>query len=282
MARARLIGVCAVVALALTAVGVSSASAAEVGECLKVAKVEGFAHGKYTDKNCKVHATPAEEAEGRRNKWEWSPGLTPERAPFTAKGKTAALVGAAGTIECRNSLTVGEWTGPKTGTETITFEGCEIKSPEESECTSAGHAERTIVTSTLTVTLLGEGESSPEFNYETNEYEPKVVGPGEVWEQLRGPGNELTSIWTEYECDKVVVIQTEGSVAGVLPPAAFPNPGSVNVMSKKSEVRFDEGKGAQGWLSEANILGKGFVPIGKGVLQTTSQAKAAGKIEFHT
>jgi hypothetical protein len=51
-------------------------------------------------------------------------------------------------------------------------------------------------------------------------------------------------------------------------------------MTKKIEVRLDEGKGAQGWLSEANILGKGFVPIGKGVLKMTQLIKDAGKVEF--
>jgi hypothetical protein len=277
----RLIGVCAAVAFVLAAIGVSSASAAEVGECLHVAPVEGHVHGKYIDKNCRVPATPTQEAEGKHNKWEWSPGVAPEHAAFTAKSRSASLVGAAGTIECEKSSTVGEWTGPKTGTETTTFVGCAIKTPElDGQCTSAGQPEETIVTSALEITLVGEGESSPEFNAETSEYEPKVVGPGEVWEQLRGPGNELASIWTEYECGKTVVIQTEGSLAGVVPPAAFPKPSSVNVMSKKSEVHFHEGEGAQGWLSEASILGKGFFPIGKSVLAWAPQMKATGKVEF--
>jgi hypothetical protein len=273
-----------IVAFAVGVLAASSALAAEVGECLKVAKVEGRAHGKYTDKHCKVPATPTEEAEGRHNKWEWSPGVTPEHAPFTAKTKFGVrFEGAAGTIECGKSSTVGEWTGPKTGTEQITFEGCEAPPELNNFCTSAGQAAGTIVTNPLEITVLGEGESSPEFNAETNEYESKVVGPGEAWEQLRGPGGELASVWMEYECGKVALIKTDGSVTGVVPPAAFPNPGSVNVMSKKSEVRFEDGKGAQGWLIEANILGKGFIPAGKGRLGETRQlVRNAGKIELRT
>jgi hypothetical protein len=279
MARIRLIAVCAVVALALAVVGVSSASAAEVGECLKLAKVELKYHGKYVDKNCRVPATPTEEAEGKHNKWEWSPGVTPEHAPFTAKTKFGVRLEIDGTIVCRTGLTAGEWTGPKTATETTTFEGCETQ-PYESEgnCQSAGQAAGTIVTNALEITVLGEGESSPEF---TNEYKPKVVGPGEIWKQLRGPGNELTSISMEFECSRgLAVLKTEGSVAGVIPPAAFPNPGSVNRMSKKSEVRFEPEKGAQGWSIEANILGKGFIPAGPGGLTMRQLVRNTGKIEI--
>jgi hypothetical protein len=280
MIRLRLALLSLVVGVAIGSLAASSASGAEVGECLKLPKLEGKFHGKYTDKNCQAPATPTEEAEGRRDKWEWSPGVTSAHAAFTAKSKTVGLVGAAGFIECKKSSTVGEWTGPKTATEQTTFVGCAIKGPEGyGACQSAGHPEETIVTNTLDVALLGEGEES--FNVRQEPYggpepEPVTVGPGEVWEQLRGPGGELGAVQMEYECDKVVVIQTAGSIAGVLAP------GSVNMSSKKAEVAFGEGKGAQGWTSEANILGKGFVPIGKGVLQLTNQAKYAAKIELRS
>jgi hypothetical protein len=277
----RLIGVFAVIALAVAALVVSSATAAEVGECLKVPKVEGKFQGKFTDKNCQVPATPTQEAEGRANKWEWSPGVSPAHAGFTGRssakrpGAAVAIVGAAGNIECQKSFTTGEWTGPKTATEQSTFLGCVCcRSGMPGECHSPGQPEETIVTNTLDVALLGEGESSLEYNGETKEYEPKTVGPGEVWEQLRGPGGELGAVQMEYECGKVVIIRTEGSLAGVVPA------GSVNVAVKKFEVGFDEGKGAQGSTSEANILGKGFVPIGKFVLKWAPQMKATGKIEF--
>jgi hypothetical protein len=129
-----------------------------------------------------------------------------------------------------------------------------------------------VVADPINVTLLGEGEESLEFNSETAEYEPKIVGVGEAWEQLRGPGGELTSVPMEYECGKVVVLKTEGSMAGVLTP--------VDVSGKKFGLAFAEGNGAQGLTQEANILGKGFKPIGKFVLTNTQKVKQAGKVEI--
>jgi hypothetical protein len=280
MARRRLIAVCAVTALAFVLLGASSASAAEVGECLKVPKVEGLVHGKYVDKNCQVPASPTQEAEGKANRWEWSLGVSPANAAFTAKTKTTLVNNAGGNRnpECRKSTTIGEWTGPKTATEQITFTGCASHCSCEMtvECHSPGQPGETVVTNPLEVVLVGEGESSLEFNAETSEYEARMVGPGEVWEQLRGPGGELSAVQVEYECGKVVIFRTEGSIAGVV------GPGAVNVVGKKFDVGFDEGKGAQGLLGEANILGKGFVPIGKGILKMTPQVKAPGKIELRS
>ena len=68
MRQLRLVGICIVAGLAIGVAAVSAAQAAEVGECLKVAKVEGVFHGKYVDKACQVAATPLQEAEGKHNK----------------------------------------------------------------------------------------------------------------------------------------------------------------------------------------------------------------------
>jgi hypothetical protein len=275
MARIRFSDVLAVMAFALAAIGVSSASAAEVGECLKVPKVEGVFHGKYTDKGCAVPATPTEEAEGKLNKYEWSPGVTPAHAAFEAKTKFNEMNGSAGRIECQKSSTVGEWTGPKAATEQTTFTGCRIRSELTNECHSEGQAGGTVVTDKLDVTLLGEGEES--FNLtEGGEPAPVTVGIGEVWEQLRGPGGELSAIQAEFECAKTVVIRSEGSLAGVVPAA------SIDVPLKKVELGFGEGKGAQGVSLEANIIGKGFVPAGRTVWIASQKVKYTGKIEFRT
>lgn len=264
MKRIKVVGLCLMAVFAMSAVVASSAGAAEIGECVKnLTKT-----GKYADKSCQT-LSPGENT----GKYDWKKGVTAEHAPFTAKTKAASLVGAAGTIECKKSSTVGEWTSNKTDEEVVTFVSCEIKSPElTGECHSEGQAEGTIVTNKLKTTLLGEGEFSLEFNAETSKYEPKFVGAGEVWDQFRGPSGEIGSIQAEYECAKVVVIRTFGNLAGVF------SAGSINVASKKNEIAFDEGKGAQGLLSEANILGKGFIPIGKGVEKVSAKGKGVAKL----
>ena len=86
MRRAGILGLCCVAALALGATAASAAQAAEVGECLKTVKNgEGHYTAKYTDKACTAPATKLQEEEGKANKYEWSPGVKPENAKFTAK-----------------------------------------------------------------------------------------------------------------------------------------------------------------------------------------------------
>jgi hypothetical protein len=254
----------------------AGAPAAEVGECVKLAKVEGAFHGHYVDKNCQVAATPAEEAEGKHNKWVWSSGVAPANAPFRSRLGRAELTGPGGAIECADKQkagAAGEWTGPKTGTETITFKGCEFKGGPVGDCHSAGQAAGTIVTNPLQIDLLGEGEES--FNLtEEDEPEPRTVGAGEVWEQLRGPGGELGSVAMEYECASIIVIRTEGSLAGPIPA------GALNARVKKYEVGFGEGKGAQGQFAEASISGEPFFPVGKGTITGVLDHRGAGKVEF--
>ena len=249
-----------------------STQAAEVGECVKLERVEGRFHGHYVDKNCQVLATPAEDAEGKHNSREWSPGVDPAHAGFKAKSKTVVLRGAAGTIECRKASAVGEWTGAQTGTETITLEACEEKGTD-GLCNSAGQAPGTIVTNPLEIALRGAGEESFNLN-EKSEAEPVTVGPGEVWEQLRGPGGELDSVQLEYECSGIVVVRIEGSLAGPLAP------GSLNLELKKDEVAFGEGKGAEGQSGEATVAEGEFFPVGKSSLAGVLTYTNAGKVEF--
>ena len=208
---------------------------------------------------------------GNTGKYDFDPGVN-ANAAFTAKTKTATLSGAAGTIECKKSSTAGEWVGPEHDEEVVTFTSCEFKGEVTGECHSAGQPAGTIVTRKLVTTVLGEGQESFQLN-EKNEPESVKVGAGEVWDQFNGPGSEgLNNVQAEYQCASVVVIKTEGSLAGVF------SAGSINVASKKAEISFGEGKGAQGLFSEANVLGKGFVPVGKGVETTSAKSKAAGKL----
>ena len=270
MRRLRLAGICAVAVLTFGVAGLSSAQAAEVGECLKLEKIEGVFHGKYVDKNCQVAATPLQEAEGKHNKYEWSPGVAPENAPFKAKTKAAEIVGAAGTITCKKSATVGEWTSATTGREQTTFEGCEFKGSND-ECHSAGQAAETIVTNPLSIRPVGHGETG---------YGGAEPAEGEVWEDLASESGP-TGIWAEYECASLVVIRTRGSVAGVFTPA------SINARVHKAEVEFngvlgrEPGKfGEQDLQDEASIGGGPFEPAGQGLEKTTVLVTYQHKIEI--
>jgi hypothetical protein len=262
MKRIKVVGLCLVAIFALSAVAASGASAAEVGECIKQAKPY---KGNFTEKSCQTVSGTKE------GKYEFSPGVKPENSAFTAKTKTASLKGAAGTIECKKSASVGTWTGSKSQEQTVTFESCEFKGEVVGECHSAGKGPGIIETNKLDNTIIGEGE--PEFQL-NEKNEPEFVAPkaGEVWERFRGPGGALTSVQAEYECASIVVIKTEGNLDGVYTPA------SVNVSSKKTEVEFGEGKGAQGLFSEASISKAPFIPVGKGTETAVGKSKGGAKL----
>lgn len=270
MTRIKIIGLCLIAIFATSAMVASAAQAGEVGECVKLAKVGGKYTGKYLDKNCQTRATSAQEAEGKKNKYEWSPGVKPANGKFTATSKTAILEGAAGNIECKSSVTVGEWLTNTKDTEQATFSGCELKGAVDGECHSAGQANGVIVTNHLNTELKDEGETSLELNGET--FEPKTVGAGEVWDQFQSESG-ITGIQAEYECASVIGIRTMGNLAGVF------TSGSLNVMSTKSEISFHSGEGAQGLYSEGNE-GAGWFPIGKGVEHLTAKIKNSGKYEI--
>ena len=115
------------------------------------------------------------------------PGISPAVA-VTAKTKAAELVGAAGTIACKKSTSVGTIEGMKTNHELITFEGCEFKGPVTGECHSAGKPSGVIETNKLVTTLIDNGEKGPSGG------EPKA---GEVWDNFKA---ESGTVQAQYLC----------------------------------------------------------------------------------
>ena len=272
MRQLRIVGICTFAVLAFGVAGVSAAQVAEVGECLKTAKnAERHFTGHYIDKACTAPATKLQEQEGKANKYEWSPGVAPANAKFTGKGKAAEFVGAAGTFVCTKSAIAGEWTGPKTDTEVITYRGCAFKGAVyPGDCTTAGQPMFTIVTNTLDTTLLDHGEHGPSGG------EP---AEGRVWDALASA--EPSGVIADFVCDSLVEIRESGSVSGVFTPE------SLNTMTKKAALEFngilgeEPGKfGEQDLHSEASIGGGPFEPAGQGILKTTFSLKFSGKIEI--
>ena len=259
MTRIKIVGLCLVAMFAMSALATTAAQAGEYGKCVKQAKPY---KGGFNDKNCQ------ETNPGKEGKYEWVPGISPA-VSVTAKTKAAELVGAAGTIACKKSSSVGTIEGTKTNHELITFEGCEFKGPVTGECHSAGKPSGVIETNKLLTTLIDHGEKGPSGG------EPKA---GEVWDDFKA---ETGTVAAQYLCASLVEIKTEGSVAGVL------TPGSVNVMAKKGEIEFngvlgeEPGKfGEQDLQNQASIGGGPFEPAGQGVEKTTGKLKVAEKIEI--
>jgi hypothetical protein len=100
--RTKLVGLCLAAALAFSALGAvaaTSAHAAEYGECLKTQKVGKLYKGRFLDKHCTEEATVEEEAGGKKNKYEFNPGLAASKR-FTSKSGVVHLETAAGEVIC--------------------------------------------------------------------------------------------------------------------------------------------------------------------------------------
>jgi hypothetical protein len=260
-------------------VSAATAQAAEYGQCVAGKK------GEYTEGNCQTKS-----AKARKGTFEWVAGPAPgcvaqkkgeytnatcatksakakkgkyEKAPgpgFTSTTGPATLEtpGLGGSkVLCAAGTAVGEVTGVKTGTERITFTGCE----------AAGEA------------CASEGPSSTPSGKAgvivTNLLDSRLIGPvsGEVWTQLASSEHEPYVV--EFGCGGQL-LRTIGSLAGV-------QSADVNVSSLTSTTTFAAGNGEQALYSELSGDG-GASWAGPDATSgvTVSSNTAASKTEIKT
>jgi hypothetical protein len=143
MKRIRMVGLCLVAVVALTAVAAGSAAAAEPAlyECGKAGKEtvkyisggkeksKSVATGSYTEKKCATLAPAGTYRAGGapEGKYELREGIGKGKA-FKGKGKGANLeIKGVGGVACTSSSDTGKFTGPKSaGGVSVTFKGCEL------------------------------------------------------------------------------------------------------------------------------------------------------------
>jgi hypothetical protein len=130
----RAVRVVTAVAASLTVIAAAAGSAsanATFKTCPKAPKVEGKYVGHFLDKQCTEPATPAQEAEGKKNKYElgeWDQGKS-----IKFKGKMGSSTftghvkgfGPVGVVPCEKGNLSGEVTGPDTVAMVLKFEKCE-------------------------------------------------------------------------------------------------------------------------------------------------------------
>jgi hypothetical protein len=130
MKRVRISGMCALLALAVSAAGATVAQAAthslpEVGRCVKVATGAGA----YKSATCVTVATNG------LGKYQWTPVSVTEKQTFSGAGGEVTLATTGHqTIRCVAANFSGEYTGPKTATVQIEFQAC--TNPQEQQCQS--------------------------------------------------------------------------------------------------------------------------------------------------
>jgi hypothetical protein len=200
MRRIKIMGLCLVAVFAMTAVAVSSASAApSFFECAKVAA----GTGKFTNKTCSTEGT------GKTAKYELKEGVGKGKE-FKGKGGAATLHTPAvgGEVKCKSFKDKGLVATPTTESKVISeFKTCESL---KKKCVSPGAKAGTIITKNLKGVL----------GYITKS--PLSVGVA--------LSPETGTVLAEFNCEGLE-IETTGSVIGE-------QKGDINTFSKTSENVF--------------------------------------------
>jgi hypothetical protein len=150
--RIRIVGLCILAVVAISAITVSSASAAapEFGRCLKVSP---GSKSNYDSSKCVKLAgedAVSEAEQLKKGVYQWFPGVVKNKFTSKIKATTIATLETVGgtKITCTGETSTGEYTGVKTiGKMVATFTGCETS---KLKCESPGKpGEGVIVTSPL-------------------------------------------------------------------------------------------------------------------------------------
>jgi hypothetical protein len=253
MRRMKMMGLCLVALFALTAVAVSSASAAEPAfyECHKLTAKPYT--GKYTDKACSKEATSGEKAEGKKNKYELQEGIGAKGKGFKGKGGKATLHTPAvgGEVTCKSFGDSGNITTPTTEGKVISeFKTCESLGKK---CSSPGAKAGLIKTNPLKGVLGYINKSKKEVGVALSA--------------------ETGSVLAEFNCEGLEIVTT-GSVIGTIAPVDVFTKTETNVFAVNGEgfqaIKNFEGGANQELVSKIN--GSGPFPSGQ-------QAEAVNKGE---
>jgi hypothetical protein len=257
MGRLKIVGLCVTAAFAVMALAAGSAfaEAPEYGRCVKLAKnLEKKYEGKYVNKGCTTKATPAEEAEGTKNKYEWHPGAV--KTHQTSKGGKAILqeVGKYA-VACESETSTGDYFGTKYADKLfVTFKGCKVP---PFICTSPGH---------------------PAGELETKELEGEAVWLNKAKHEagiklIPAKGEEK---FIAFSCGSLTV-EVRGAI---LVPIKGDKMGTTFKLKYKQkngfqEVKFfEEGESLVEGVLEANFEGKGWAKAGQSITATVFNEEA--------
>jgi hypothetical protein len=146
MKRTRMAGLClvAVCVIGVSAAATASAALPELGRCVNVGS-----GGKYKYKNCVV---PSAKGNGA---YEWLPGPGAKPKFLVEIGEVELETVGKAKVACGFSELTGEWTGAKTASVNLRFQGC-LNTGTGKSCQSQPNQPAQITTSTVF-----EGEEIP-------------------------------------------------------------------------------------------------------------------------
>jgi Regulator of chromosome condensation (RCC1) repeat len=190
----------------------------EAGRCVKVAA----GTGKYSGANCLTLATKPVA-----KKYEWMPASVTEKLAFSGSGLETTLTTAGhSTIKCLATNISGEWTGPKTASVNVEFQGC--TTPTGAQCQTVTNPQNK-----SEIALKGVLGELGYIKYE--EVEGKVIVAVGLDLKPQPPGNPSLA---EYECTgSTETGHLEGSVIGKLT--------SIDKMTTESKLLYSATKSGE-------------------------------------
>jgi hypothetical protein len=257
MGRLKVVWLLVTAAAAVMALATPSAfaEAPEYGRCVKLAKnLEKKYEGKYVNKGCTTAATPAEETEGTKNKYEWHPGAVKVHQTSTG-GKAVLQEVGKFAVGCESESSTGDYVGTKEATHLfVTFKGCKVT---PFICTSPGH---------------------PAGELETKELEGRAVWLNKAKHEA---GIELYPAKGEekfiaFNCGALTV-EVRGAILVPIKANKMASKFTLKYKQKNGlqEVRFfEEGESLIQAELEANFEGKGWAKAGQSITATVFNEEA--------
>lgn len=231
--RTWIVGLCLIVALAVSALIAAGAEAStEIVSspvCVKANKSGSGKNysGHYIDKRCTIKASEEEIAlGGKLNKYELDPGPTWKGKGHAVKHVTAKLVSAQMEILCKKSVSSGMVLSSTRVQATFKFSGCST-GPTHQVCTTHGREQGEIETKPL-LGVVGEGAGNePVVSFTGKEAASTEPAPAQTF--------------AEFECAEVP-FTLHGTLSGSWI--------EVGKMSKKGGIDFAVGTGEQGLIEQ--------------------------------
>jgi len=257
MKRIRIAGLCLVAAFAISAVAAASASATapEIGRCIKKAKAEGKG---YTSATCTV------KGEGLKAKYEWSPGTGKGR--FTTTGGIGVLTTVGGSeVECKTESSAGEYKPGGNNKEeaglVVTFTGCKASGLS---CTTKGAKSGELITNELEGVVGWENKALKKTDLELS------------------PAKSVTSgLFIEFECVGLLV-KVKGHVLVPIKNDAMKETEILKFVAKKGKQKPEKWEESP----EKAILEASFSSFNGGAFEqsgqnVTSTIKGEEKLELN-
>lgn len=226
MKRIRLVGLCVVAVVAMSAAVAASASASlpERGKCASGTEFE--------NKGCTVS--------GAKNKFKWVPNVKTAFS-MTSGAATIRSSAEAPPVECAKSKSKGDFIGPKGSEFAVTFEGC---SSAGEKCTGGAKAKAGQVITNKLEGIIG------------------FISPGVVGEDVKAVGG---GVLASFKCGPNNV-EIDGSVIGEIGSGVYNMAASTETLTfreagGKQEPTKLEGGPEDTLNSEIDGLGSGTFPF---------------------